>query len=43
MHRITGKFRQWTRMVDNTPNILVEYFNQFIIHVIISIESIHSK
>jgi hypothetical protein len=30
-------------MVDNTQNILIEHFNQFITHFIISIESVHSK
>ena len=30
-------------MADNTQDILVEHFNQFITHFIISIESVHSK
>lgn len=30
-------------MVDNTQNILIEHFNQFITHFIISIESVDSK
>ena len=43
MHKIAGKSRICTRMIDNTPNILGAFFNQFIINAIIIIKSLHSK